>query len=334
MVEIRGLHRLPPPGEERRWLTRALVAFLASLVLGWFLPNGLNQLAHLTGQKEVPTTPLVHFFSFAMAFFLTLGIELLLWTRRQTSATIQGVGEAVESGLAAGVSGAIRQAVVQSILPHRDGTAAQASRNAQLLSAYADVLSTIPPPMLDGYSVLVEGGLGRMESDLRAVAGVGLEVDIQRHVEITRRLTSDARSFLQINRKTFKVPDEWTQEWLDLVDELGARASLSKQYIVLMGEADLDDRRHEIAEMAAYLEERGWQMSACSLEKVRDGLGSSVPTPANLDIYDGRFAKLQSPPQGRYRGGIRLEMTLVELERRPELRRFVNAVVQYAQRPG
>jgi hypothetical protein len=324
----------PSSGEGRRWFGGILAAFLASLLLGWLLPNGLNEFSRLTGQEEIPTTPLVHFFCFAMAFFLTLGTELLLWSRRHTADAIESITRAVKEGLATGTAAAMKLAVVRSILPHHDADAAQTSRSIELLTAYADVLATIPQPMLNGYSVLVEDGLARMESDLRSVASTGLEVNIQRHVEITRRLTAEARSFLQINRKSFLVPDEWTQEWLDLVDELGARAKLEKHYTVLMGSEDLRRHRDEIAGMAAYLDQRGWQLSTCSLEKVSDGLGSSVPTMANLDVYDGRFAKLQSPPEGRYRGGVRLEMTLVELDRRPELRRFINAVVQYATPVG
>jgi len=63
-------------------------------------------------------------------------------------------------------------------------------------------------------------------------------------------------------------------------------------------------------------------------------LGGKLPTPANVDVYDGRIAKLQAPPQGEYRGGIHLEMQIVELNRDPELRSFVAAVKQFGTAIG
>jgi hypothetical protein len=319
--------------EARRWILWFAIAFLISLALGWLLPNGLNALARLLDQPEVPLTPLVRFFCLAMTFFASASIELLIWMRQRSAETLSALNRAVESGLEAGVSDAVSNVVLRAILPSTSTTPEGVEDNARLLSAYTNLLATVPPRLLGGYSVLIESGVAKVDHDLRAVASTGLEVNIQRHVEITRRFTARAHSFLQINRKAFDVPEQWTQEWLDLVEELGSR-DLKSEYIVLMTSDKLDESKSQLNRMGLYLEARDWTFRCCSLEKVRDALGGVIPTEANLDIYDGEVAKLQAPPQGEYVGGIKLNLRLLELQRNPEFSYFIDVVRQYARPPA
>jgi hypothetical protein len=318
--------------DEARWILIVAATFLLSLAAGWFLPDGLNELARLLGQPEVPVAALTRFFSFALLFAITGVTELLLWTRQQTTATIRKVDETIERQLAASAATATESAVLRAVLPLHDATPEEASCSTTLLKTFGSVLSSVPRGLLVGYSVLVEQGLANVDDDIHAVGSGGLKVNIRQHVEITRRLAQQASSFTQINRKAFDVPAQWTQEWLDLVDELGAR-TLSKEYIVLMTESDLRGRADEIRGMQAYLGQRRWTLKCCEVERAEDALGGALPTQANLDVYDGDIAKLQTPPSGEYRGGIELNMQLVELRRQPAIRSFVTAVRQFGQTP-
>jgi hypothetical protein len=186
-------------------------------------------------------------------------------------------------------------------------------------------LSNVPPSLIEAYSVLVEKGLQDIESTIDALDGAGLEVDINQHIEISRRCAQTAASFVTINRAAFLVPDEWTRDWCQFVDELGAQR-ISKEYIVLMSKQDLADAAPKIQTMQTYLSKRGWTLRTCDVVDLRESFGGVLPTEANVDVIDGRVAKLQQPPAGGYRGGIKLTLTIVDLNRSPELRRFVSRV--------
>lgn len=315
-----------------RWIVVVSITFLLSLVIGWFLPDGLNKLAKALGQPEVPATALTRFFCFALLFVITAATELLLWMRQQTSEILGRVAESVEHQLQASAAIATEGAVLRAVLPTLDATPEEASCSAALVKTFGTVLGSIPRGLLIGYSVLIENGLANVDDDIHAVGTGGLRVNIRQHVEITRRLAHQASSFTQINRKAFDVPRQWTQEWLDLVDELGAR-TLTTEYIVLMTADELEAKAPEIQTMRAYLEARRWTLRCCQVERVEDALGGALPTQANLDVYDGDIAKLQTPPSGEYRGGIELNMQLVELRRQPAIRSFVTAVQQFGQVP-
>jgi len=82
--------------------------------------------------------------------------------------------------------------------------------------------------------------------------------------------------------------------------------------------------------MRTYLEERGWTLRTCDSHDVQESLGGVLPTEANVDVFDRRVAKLQQPPHGGYRGGIKLRLTIVDLDSSQELRRFVDRVLSIA----
>jgi hypothetical protein len=318
-----------PTHETRTWLLVFSATFIASVAVGWFLPDGLNQLARLLDQPEVPTSALTRFFSFLLVFVISAGFESLVWVRRQTMVTAERVTEAVERGVVLGVVAAAESAVLRSAVPYAAGTPGDASIVGHLLKTFGTLLAAIPPGLLAGYSVMLENGLATLRNDVDAVASPGLKISIREHLEITRRLAREAKTFTQINRRAYLAPQQWTQEWLHLVDELGAR-DLATEYIVLMSAKDLAARTVEIESMREYLTEHRWMFKCCEIEQVRDALGGRIPTEANVDVYDSRVAKLQTPPEGRYRGGIELDMTLADLDHRPDLLSFVMAVRQFA----
>ncbi len=317
----------------RRWLVIFIATAVVSLAAGWLLPDGLNELAKTLHQPKVPEDPLTKFLSALTVFLIAMSIDVLTWLRGQSLETTETIARAVEAGSAR----AAEQAVIRAVVPGAASTHDDVAAQATLIAEFATTLARVPPGLLRGYAVLMETALAQIADDLRAVSspGKGIKADVQQHLEITRRLTRNGHSFVQVNRRAFRVPDEWTQEWIDLVDELGHRDGMTKEYIVLMPAAELEVAAVEIDGMRTYLRRRDWLLRCCEVERVRDALRGAIPTEANIDVYDGRFAKLQSPPPGgRYRGGIELDLGLVDLKSYAELNRFVTTIQRFAMAPA
>jgi hypothetical protein len=313
----------------RRWFFGFVASFLVSLVLGLVLPKGLNALARPLNEARIPDAPVVHFFAFALVFVTTAGFDTMLWFRQRVVEDRELLLETLIDGLEVSSARAVDQAIRQGLLPGVRQTPRQGVQVNRLLGSVGSLVSSVPADLLPGIALVIEDGLARVADDVAVVAAGGLSVTINQHIAIARALAEGATSFVQVNRRAFVVPEQWTSEWLSFVDDLGQRA-IRREYIVLMPAEQLRQSRAEISSMAEYLRERAWRLKLCELEPLADSLGGTIPTTANLDIYDDRIVKLQTPPSGEYRGGIRLRMEIVELATRPELLRFANAVKQFS----
>lgn len=84
--------------------------------------------------------------------------------------------------------------------------------------------------------------------------------------------------------------------------------------------------------MNSYLSQRGFTFKCCVLEDVQDSLGGTLPTQENVEVFDNKIIKLQSPPAGVYKGGIALKMTLFDISQRDDISRFVNYVTNFAEK--
>jgi hypothetical protein len=182
----------------------------------------------------------------------------------------------------------------------------------------------------EAYLVFVERALATVSRDLLRLSGAGLEVDIADHIEITRRLAAGSGNFTQIQRRAFLVPDEWTQDWMRLVSTLPSTGTRCA-YVVLMDRAEAASQMDKLDSMDRFLTKAGWSFEYCDLRDVLDSLGGVLPTEWNLDVFEGKVAKLQESPAGRYQGGVRLRMTMFDLQQEPDLRRFVDSVGTFAR---
>jgi hypothetical protein len=314
------------------WLGTFAATFLASAAAGWFLPDGLNAVADLLGEQSVPVTALTRFFSVAVLLVLSAGIELILWLRSQSLQASAAIDDAVKASLERHSVEMAETALVRSLLPHNAATPEEAAEGARLLKAFGRLLAMVPPNLLAGYSVLIDRGMAQIATDVRAVATPGLNVDIEQHIQITRRLAQRGGAFTQINRNAYSVPQEWTQEWVNLVDDLG-KVSPTPEYIVLMPRKDLDANAAKIHEMSTYLGARGWSFRCCDLDQVEDSLGAAIP-PDNIDVYGDVAAKLHPAPSGPYRGRLKFDLRLVDLDGQAELRRFISTVRRFGRTPS
>jgi hypothetical protein len=317
--------------DDRKWIVAFLATFIVATIGGWFLPDGLNDITRAFGQPTVAVTPLTRFFSLALLFAILAALDLLLWLRNTSRKAMRDVDATVRASLAQHTAELTESALLRSIVPYGAQTPDDAAESARLIKAFGVLLSSIPPQLLAGHSVLVRAGLARIGAELHAVARTGINVDIEQHLQITRRFVQANGSFTQINRKAYLVPDEWTQEWLHLVDEFGKR-SPPPEYIVLMRDGELRDAADKIRSTATYLHDRGWSFRCCDLGQVEDSLGDAAPD-YNVDVYGEIAAKLHPSPPGRYRGSVTFDLKLIDLAGETDLVRFIAAVRRFARAP-
>jgi hypothetical protein len=318
--------------ETRRWLAVFGVTFVISIVVGWFLPDGLNELAGLVGEPKVAVSPLTRFFCLALLFLILAGIDFMLWLRGQARKTNLDITTSLSRGLADYGSEIAEGILIRSLLPYRARTPAQAADGARVMKIFGDLLGGIPPDLLPGYSVFVEDRLSRVADDLRDLANGRVRVNIEQHLQINRRFAAIAGSYTHINRRAYNAPDDWTEEWRSMVTEFGD-GGFSPEYLVLMTEDDLTHNAEKIRRMYSYLHDCGWSLRCCALEQVKDTIGNEIPTDANVDVYSGVAAKLHWIPVAGYRGAAALDIRLVQLDAEPKLRGFVNVVRRFAWVP-
>jgi hypothetical protein len=310
-----------------RWIGQMLLLAAVGAVGGWFLPRGLN----LLGGKPIPDDPLVRFLAAAVLFGLSTAVSVMLWAHSRAELTAAELDRTLRDGLHEQGREIMESAVFRALLPQAANTQREAAILGEMVRRYGQLVAEIPKGLLSAYFVLVEAELAELTEEVRAISSsAGKPVTIRQHLQITRRLVEDHGSFLQINRRAFNAPEEWTHEWLGLVHDLGA-AGISPEYVVLMRQGDLDNAAAALASMDAYLPAHGWRFRYCSTEEVEESLGGRLPTVWNVDVYGGRIAKLQRPPEGKYRGGIQLDLRLVMLEEAQELRTFIQAVLDAAK---
>lgn len=325
------------------WIIKSALAFIGSFVAGWFLPDGLNWLVDRLGEEQFEVSPLIRFFSFLISFVIVSSVELLLWTRRELASGLDAIRSEVQGAVAAAIPTAVGRglsesavlnaqgAVLAALVPVLTRTPADGPLVAGHISRFSAVLQQVPEGLLHGYSVIVDRELTALETRVSGVANHGHPVDIVDHVEMTRQLAQRSRTFTQINRRAFQVPEEWTAEWIRLVAELGQRPELARTYIVLISEAQITVQSGLLARMDAYLRNHNWDFKVCAEETIQDSLGGTLPTDQNIDAFDGGIVKLQAVPSGRYRGGIMLTLTLTRLGPNSSLQRFIRSVVDNAR---
>jgi hypothetical protein len=313
-----------------KWILLFAMTFFVGLLGGWFLPDGMNHVAVWFHQPKVTVTPLIRFFSQLLLFAALMALDLMVWLRAQSATTLQNIEPTVKNALALHSAEMSKGAVLRALLPQTGESEEEAAASARLLKQFAAVLGSVPAHMMVGYGVLIQKGIAEVSADLAKLATEGLEVDVEQHLQITRRFVGSNRPFAQIQRMAYDVDHDWTQEWLDLIDILGKR-SARPEYIVLMPADDLSVNRGKIDGMAAHLSAREWSFRCCELERVQDSIGGDLPED-NLDVY-GEVAVKLHPPAPSYRRRPTFNLKLVDLSRDAELRRFVDAVRSFARVP-
>jgi hypothetical protein len=319
-------------GPPWKWLGGFSLTFLVSVVGGWFLPDGLNELAVALGEEPLPTTPLVRFFSIALLFVLLAALELILWAREQTLLTNEQIDSALRSGLSSYGADLAENAVLQSLLPYRATSVDQAAYGARAVKLLGDVLVDVPPELLPGYSVVLEDRMSGVGDEVRALGSGRVSVNIAQHLQMNRRLAHSEKSYTHINRRVFNAPADWTEDWRNMVQEFGA-AAFKPEYIVVLPQSELELATDKIRSMLRYLNDSAWEFRCCALEEVHDTVGKENDIDANVDVFSGRAAKLHWTPDAGYRHAATIDIRLVKLSTDQSVGNYVDTVRRFAWIP-
>jgi hypothetical protein len=318
--------------ETWKWLGVFALTFVVSVVGGWFLPDGLNEVAELTHQAKVPTTALVRFFSLALLFSTLATIDLIVWSRSQARKAAANIDGAIRGGLASYGAEVAESAVLQSLLPYKAATKEQASYGAGIIKLLGDVLAAVPHELLPGYSVYIEDCMSRVGDQVRTLGNSRVGVNIEQHLAINRRMAHSEKGYTHLNRRVFNAPNDWTEDWRNMVAEFGA-AAFTPEYIVVMEKASLERHADKVRSMYAFLGTHAWLFRCCELEQVLDTIGEELPTDANVDVFGASAAKLHWIPAAGYRGAATIDIRLVRLLSEPALQSYINTVRRFAWTP-
>jgi hypothetical protein len=157
----------------------------------------------------------------------------------------------------------------------------------------------------------------------------GVDLPVSDHVAMTEKLASQFGDYVQIQRKAFLVPNEWTSEWLSLVERLSATKTRS-QYILVASSEMIESERAKIISMAKYLAKMKINFKVCELSKLTDACGADHGEGFTVEIFGSKVVKLVSTPEGKYRGGVKLKLSISSTTSRPELTSYWKAAVRHS----
>jgi hypothetical protein len=312
------------------WIISSIFVFVISTFVSWFIPEGLNLMSQSLKQGTYEITPFVRYTSFLVGFLFTVGIEMLIWLRREVREAKKEILKSVTGVISADVQREVSSSILTLIIRSLRSNPESAFLIQKSVNDFAEPFSRISPNLLHANSVVIEGCIKRFNDDIRNLNSDGCVVSLREHLETTKLLLSTSRSYLQIQRKAFLVPDEWTSQWCQLLD-WQKDSECKKEYVVLMDKDSLEKERVKIESMKNYLQQRGFTFKCCDLKDVLDSLGGSLPTNDNLEIFDEEIVKLQDLPTGDYRGGIKLRMTLFNVSERDNIRRLIYYVKNFSK---
>jgi hypothetical protein len=264
-------------------------------------------------------------------FVFTASLQLLLFVRTEIQNLKAEIPVVIDRVLTEKTGPALDYSLLRILLNSLDNDSRSLPQIQALLRALSVALSNSHPDLRGAHSLVLERAVVAASLQAEKLGTDGLEADILDHLEVTRRLSEDAKAYVQIQRRAFRVPGEWTQEWMRLARQLSDK-NIPCTYILLMQRSDLTRERDRVESMSRFLSRLGWHFDFCDLGDVLDAFGGKLPTECNIEIIDNRIVKLHEIPTGRYQGGVQLKMFLFPLDRRTPLGRYVTYICDSAHK--
>jgi hypothetical protein len=261
-------------------------------------------------------------FLFSLQFTLILGVSFQWFMERHE--IVQKFSTTVRDLIEANLSQALEKSTLSFFIREKNGSEVSRvfSRVAQNI---LERLRERSPTILDAASILFESQVSLSLKHLDDLLSAGTPVDILDHLKTTRYLCTKYTSYLQIQRRAFFAPDEWTKEWCGFVDGL-AKSPISKKYVVVLPANEIETDAAKLRSMEKYLSSRGFQFGVCDLKEIADSIAGTIPTEAVVEVFGGDLFKLAELPHGKYQGGIHLRVCMFEGHRRPDILSFARSV--------
>lgn len=308
--------------EALRWIVTVVVSvaisFGFSRVVRLIVGTYFNTLV-------APYDLLLEVLTFFSALLCSLGIGIALQGRRERSQLLsQSIEEFKEQ-----VTQSIETVIDNSLVTKLHGDLQSGIRTSRVFDDFNQLvlhLNTRSTGLIAAAGVFLEREFASLSGRLNELFSDGTLIDIADHVRMTRRLCANAETYLQIQRRAFRVPDEWTNEWCEFLEYLGHNKKIRKKYVVVLNQNEMTSSIERLNSMDRYLSQERVEFYVCDLERVRDALGGVLPTNRVIELFDKSVIKAADLPTGRYRGGNMLGMSVYDAAKRPDLMKYIEAV--------
>jgi hypothetical protein len=254
---------------------------------------------------------------YVIGFQFTLAISLAFNWELERGQISRSISIATQSAVVERIQTAIDGGLIKLFVTNLPGTDVAAIFR-ELADMIATRLRNIDPPMLTASSVFLRDQIGIALNNHDAVLGSGFVVDIEQHLRTTRHLCARYPSYLQIQRRAFKAPEEWTADWLRFLEEM-SKKDIEKKYIVLASAAELKAEKEKLESMRSILTANGFKFGVCNSASVTDSTGGSILTVGVIEVFGGQIIKIGDLPEGRYQGGIKLNMLLLDGQKQRDI---------------
>jgi hypothetical protein len=312
-----------------RWIIAEAVLAVIAVGAGWIIPDGLNFLAARLGQQTLTVTATERLLAAMVVFMFTVSLQLVIAVRSETKSLRDDLPIAVERVLLAKTATAVDDTLLRLMIDGLDASPMSLVHTRRLIRSMVATLARANIHLRDAHAIVLERAVSDASRKVEHLTSDGLEADIADHLEVTRRIADGASTYLQIQRRAFLVPDEWTQEWIRFTKQLAASGT-NCEYIVVLDKASAVADIRKLESMDRLLTDHGWTFRVCDLRDVLDSFGGVLPTEWNLEVINNEVVKLHEIP-GRYQGGIMPRMLLFDLAQKSDLRRYIKSVRDYAQ---
>jgi hypothetical protein len=315
-----------------KWILISIVLFILSTAIGWLIPDGLNWISQLLHRPTITISPTDRLFSFMLAFAFMTSIELIIWVRTEFHEMKSELPQLVRTTLERCTTSALDESLFQIFWKELKENPEVNSEIRKLLNLFMEsIIPMISDPFFVAYSVIIEKLVRKTSSEIQTLRGGIYTVDVADHLEITRRLSQHCTRYIQIQRKAYLVPDDWTNEWMRFIDFLSTQP-ISCEYVVLMDKQSLKQNKEKLDSMNLFLTKRKVAFKCCDLTHVLDSLGGSLPMESIVESFDDKYVKTQDFKGDKYQGGIKVRVTLINLAQRSDVLQFINCVQKFAQK--
>lgn len=318
------------------WLIRTTIITVVAAILGTFLLDLISVTWGLLGRDPFDVAPSARIALAVSLVSFSIVVEHSYSVQKQ----LQQHREALEHRLVNRVESEIgtRFGSTLNALGLMAGSAESLSSQA-LTSTMNDVASLVAPiaalqePLRSGTATWMAEPMRNQRGELQRLLSNGVEVSLARHVAVTEAMVNaSVQSYLQVNLRPLRPETEWTNRWKDFVAAAGAADGVSLEYLLIVrepGDFGIQDR---VRATISFLSQHNWTVRVAIQHDIEELLGTSWDLSTNVEVFDRRFAKIQSVSPDGYRGGNFVQMRLGPIDAFPQEAISIDAALRAARK--